>query len=280
MTPPAAAAAPAVRPRRAPAPRGPRRVSGPARRAPSSAPPRPTRPGAARAANGFALGLVSAVEALAQHRLLDRLIRGRMWIAIVAFALIGIVALQLGLLKLNGGIGRALEREALLQRQNAALSIENSELAAGPRIEALAGQLGMAFASPSQLRFLDSHPHADAARAASSLAAAARAASQPTSEGASPGAVASESSPSGASEAGSSGASPSQSSASESRASESRASESGEAATAESSGSQAGGEPSRTSEAPRESEPSRAAETESHSGEAQPSGGTQPSAGG
>ena len=198
-----------------------------------------------------------------------------MWIAIVAFALIGIVALQLGLLKLNGGIGRALEREALLQRQNAALSIENSELAAGPRIEALAGQLGMAFASPSQLRFLDSHPHADTARAASTLAAAARAASQPTSESASSATGASESSPSGAS-----GTSSSQASLSQSSTSESKASEPGEAATAESSGSQAGGEASRTSEAPRESERSSAAETESHGGEAQPSGGTQPSAGG
>jgi len=141
-----------------------------------------------------------------------------MWIAIVAFALIGIVALQLGLLKLNGGIGRALEREALLQRQNAALSIENSELAAGPRVQAHAAQLGMAFASPSQLRFLDSHPRADPARAAASLATAARAATSPASEGAASGASASESSPSGASESSSSEASSSQSSASESSA--------------------------------------------------------------
>jgi cell division protein FtsL len=274
MTPPAAAAAPAVRPRRAPTPRGPRRVSGPVRRAPSIAPRRSTRPGAATTVNGFALGLISAVEALAQHRLLDRLIRGRMWIAIVAFALIGIVALQLGLLKLNGGIGRAIEREAVLQRQNAALSVENSELAAGPRVEALAAQLGMAFASPSQLRFLDSHPRADTARAASTLAAAARTAAQPTNEAGASGAVASESSPSGSSEASSSEAS------SQSAASESSASESSEASTAESSGSQAAGEASRTSETPRESEPSSAGEPESHGAEAQPSGGTQPSAGG
>ncbi|HEY2181895.1 MAG TPA: hypothetical protein VGH09_09525 [Solirubrobacteraceae bacterium] len=273
MTPPAAAAAPAVRPRRAPDPRGPRRISGPVRPAPAIAPRRSTRSGAAPGVNGFARGLISAVEALAQHRLLDRLIRGRLWIAIVAFALIGIVALQLGLLKLNGGIGHALEREALLQRQNAALSIENSELAAGPRIDALAGQLGMAFASPSQLRFLDSHPHADAARAAASLATAARAALQPTSEAASSGAVASESSSSGASEPGSSQASSAQSSTPESKASES-----GEAATAQSSASGSGGEASRTSETPRESEPSSAAQAESPGGEA--SGGTQPSAGG
>jgi hypothetical protein len=275
MTPPAAAAAPAVRPRRAPAPRGPRRVSGPVRRAPTTAPHRSLRPRAATTVNGFALGLISAIEALAQHRLLDRLIRGRTWIGIVAFALIGIVALQLGLLKLNGGIGRALEREALLQRQNAALSIENSELAAGPRVQALAAQLGMAFASPSQLRFLDSRPRADTARAAASLAAAARAATQQTSEAAASSTVASEPSSSGVSEAGSSEASPSQSSASQSSASES-----GEASTTEASASPVSGETSRASETPRESEPQGAGEAESHGGEAQPSGGTQPSAGG
>jgi hypothetical protein len=280
MTPPAAAAAPAVRPRRAPAPRGPRRVSGPVRRAPTTAPHRSPRPRAATTVNGFALGLISAIEALAQHRLLDRLIRGRIWIGIVAFALIGIVALQLGLLKLNGGIGHALEREALLQRQNAALSIENSELAAGPRVQALAAQLGMAFASPSQLRFLDSRPRADTASAAASLAAAARAATQQTSEPAASSTVTSEPSSSGASEAGSSEASPSQSSASQSSASESSASESGEASTTEASASPVSGEASRTSETPRESERQGAGEAESHGGEAQPSGGTRPSAGG
>ena len=141
MTPPAAAAAPTVRPRRAPAPRGPRRISGPAR--PATAPRRPATDATDQA--GLVLGLLSALESLAQHRLLDRLIRGRVWIGLVAFALIGIVTLQLGLLKLNGGIGRALEHEALLQRENAALSIENSELAAGTRVEQSAAKLGMAF---------------------------------------------------------------------------------------------------------------------------------------
>ena len=70
-----------------------------------------------------------------------------MWIGIVAFALIGIVTLQLGLLKLNSGIGRALEREGSLQRENATLSVENSELATGARVESQAAQLGMQLVS-------------------------------------------------------------------------------------------------------------------------------------
>ncbi|HLB22305.1 MAG TPA: hypothetical protein VK605_09340 [Solirubrobacteraceae bacterium] len=151
-----------------------------------SGPARPASPGqgarsrrvAGNAGNaGIALGLISGLEALAQHRLLERLIRGRTWIGIVAFALIGIVTLQLGLLKLNGGIGRALEHEAALQRQNAALSIENSELAAGSRVEASAAQLGMAFVPVSSLRFLPSSSHGDIDKAAAALSAAARSSS-------------------------------------------------------------------------------------------------------
>jgi hypothetical protein len=178
MTPPAAAAAPAVRPRRAPAPRGPRRISGPAR--PATAPRRPAtgRPATTADQAGLVVGLLSALESLAQHRLLDRLIRGRVWIGLVAFALIGIVTLQLGLLKLNGGIGRALEHEALLQRENAALSIENSELAAGTRVEKGAARLGMAFVPTGALRFLSATGHGDAGKAAAVLAGAAHVAAQ------------------------------------------------------------------------------------------------------
>src|SRR5439155_6146511 len=114
-----------------------RRVSGPARRA---APARTlgwrsVRPGA------LLLQLVALLERLSSHRLLDRLIRGRAWIGLVAFALIGIVALQLALLKLNGGVGRALEHEGLLQRANAALAIENSEMSSATRVQAHAAQL-------------------------------------------------------------------------------------------------------------------------------------------
>jgi hypothetical protein len=92
-----------------------------------------------------------------------------MWIGIIAFALIGIVTLQLGLLKLNSGIGRALEREAGLQRANASLSIENSELASGTRVETEAERLGMRVSGVSSLHFLSSHPRGDAARAATVL---------------------------------------------------------------------------------------------------------------
>jgi cell division protein FtsL len=176
MTPPAAAAAPAVHPRpdvapgrRRSAPPRPRRVSGPARPARTSGPSRALR--TSRTGGGIALSALSALERLANHRLLDRLIRGRISIGLVAFALIGIVTLQLGLLTLNTSIGRTLEHESQLQRQNAALSVENAELTEANRVEASAAQLGMEPATLGSLRFLSARPRIDPIRGASALKA-------------------------------------------------------------------------------------------------------------
>jgi cell division protein FtsL len=124
--------------------------------------------------------MLRSLEALSSHRALDRLIRGRLWIGIVAFALIGIVTLQLALLRLNAGIGRALERESALQSGNAALSIENSELAAGNRVESQASsRLGMKLVGMSGLRFLTVHGSVDVAKAAARLREPLNATGQP-----------------------------------------------------------------------------------------------------
>jgi hypothetical protein len=154
MTPPAAAAAvPATRPapRRAPArpaaPSRPRRGPAPARRAM----PKP-----------------QAVESSA--RLLDRLIRSRTWIVLIAFALIGIVAMQLWLLKLNGGIGRAIEHEGYLQRTNATLAAENSSYSAGDLIEQQAAAAGMSIVPAGKLVFLHARAGVDERLAAARLA--------------------------------------------------------------------------------------------------------------
>jgi hypothetical protein len=277
MTPPAAAAAPTVRPRRAPAPRGPRRVSGPARPARPSVAPRPARSRTRTREGGLALGFVSALEALAQHRLLDRLIRGRAWIFVVAFALIGIVALQLGLLKLNGGIGRALEREGLLQRQNAALSIENSELAAGERVEARAGKLGMTFVPAGAMRFLSAGSHAEAAKAAGALSSAAREKAARTSEASTTSTAGSSEASSGGEAESSTTASGGESSSAESSTAEGSSPASGEAsATSGEAASSASASASASSEAESTAAASPSEATQEVSGgEAQPSGGSQ-----
>ena len=258
MTPPAAAA-PAVHPRRPLAPGrpyapGPRRVSGPARRPREEG----STPRRSPEYAGLAVGVIEALRSLARNPMLDRLIRGRIWIALVAFALIGIVTLQLGLLKLNAGIGHALQRETSLQRENAALSIENSELAAGDVVESSAGRLGMEMVPVGALRFLTARPRSDASRAASALATPLTTTAAPT-----PAPEASSSSTSSeASTEGSGRSSESQASASSS------GSESKEASTPPSESGAAGA----STEAHGEQSTSSAAPS---GGPAEPSGGTQ-----
>jgi hypothetical protein len=120
----------------------------------------PTAPASPRQAIARALAWVLA------HPLLDRLVRGRVWVLVISFALIGIVAMQLWVLKLNSGIGRAIEHEALLQRENAALSIENSALASGFRAEARAAGAGMVPIPPGGATFLTSRGQRDVREAA------------------------------------------------------------------------------------------------------------------
>lgn len=114
-------------------------------------------------------GLLAAPQRLLDLGVLDRAIRGRLVIAVVAFALIGIVTMQLGLLELNAGIAGALDRAGVLQRENAVLGIENSELGAPNRIETRAAALGMELVPSSSLRFLSGDHAPDYRRAADSL---------------------------------------------------------------------------------------------------------------
>jgi hypothetical protein len=169
MTPPATAAAtaPRTRPGVAPRPRitppRPRRVSGPARG------PARARPLAPAPEQGLALGVAGLAKHVSGHRALDRLITSRLWIGLIAFALIGIVALQLLVLRMSSSIGESLVREASLQRENAALSVEGSELASGERVEAHAAHLGMQLVPIGLLLFLTSDPRRDLERAAAAL---------------------------------------------------------------------------------------------------------------
>jgi len=183
------------RPRGLSSVRPPRRVSGPAAgRRPLPPQPAPRLPRPLRAA-------ARAVARLIRHPLVDRVIGGRWSIAVIAFALIGIVTLQLGLLKLNVGVGQSLQRERTLERENATLGIENAELASPQRIRQLAARLGMSPVALTQLRFLRAkHDPGAAAGAASRLHSPAHPASEAapaggeaaSSEGGSPEAASSE----------------------------------------------------------------------------------------
>jgi cell division protein FtsL len=181
--------------------RHPRRVSGPAGPAPANAaaaavaavpapgialprrrpagpsvqprrrPARKTTRGSAQVASGVALRTVAAVQHIAGSSALDRLIRGRAWIGLLAFALIGIVTMQLLVLQLNTGVGRTLVRMAALQRQNAQLGIEDSTFSAESRVAPLAVAGGMTLALPGTVHFVASSP-SNLARATSVLSTA------------------------------------------------------------------------------------------------------------
>jgi cell division protein FtsL len=148
--------------RRGSVPRAPRRISGPAR------PPSPALAGAAAARPPFALRLGTAAMRVGDARLLDRLVRGRSWIALVAIGLMGIVFMQVSLLKLNAGISRAVTAADTLERQNAALRGDISNLDSGERIQSVAAKLGMIIPAAGDVHYLDGR-QADGARAAASI---------------------------------------------------------------------------------------------------------------
>jgi hypothetical protein len=137
------------------APRGPRRVSGPvARRAVAL-------PGGAAAlprARTGTTGLFARVRALPDHRLVDRLLRSRLWIWALGALLGGIVTMQVSLLKLNSGISRAVETTATLERQNATLEASIARLSSPDRIESGAATLGMVMPPAGDVGYLRAGP--------------------------------------------------------------------------------------------------------------------------
>jgi outer membrane biosynthesis protein TonB len=166
MTPPAAATGHRSRKlRRSSAPRSPRRVSGPTR------PPRAALAGAGGAAVArppLSLRLGRRAMRVGDARVLDRLVRGRAWIAIVAAALIGIVFMQVSMLKLNAGVSRAVTAADTLERQNSSLRADISKLDSGERVQDAAANLGMTTRPAGDVRYLDAE-RASAARAAASI---------------------------------------------------------------------------------------------------------------
>jgi len=147
-----------TRTQRAPA-RPARRISGPARVGIDSRPHAVATPAPA-------VGLLERLRALPDHRVVDRLLRGRAWICLVGLALMGIVAMQVSLLKLNAGIGRAVETTATLERQNSQMEAAIARLASGERIRAAADKRGMVTPPAGDVHYLRARPGRDAAVAA------------------------------------------------------------------------------------------------------------------
>jgi hypothetical protein len=173
MTPPSTAAARSAPASRRAAVRHPRRVSGRGQSAatvaaPLVALPSPRVKRRPQQTPGIALRAADALVGVSKSALLDRLIRSRLWIGVLAFSLIGIVAMQLLVLKLNTQVGRVLVREATLQRENALMRIEGSQASSGGLVEPAAAAAGMTVAAPGSLHFVAVGPD-DVGRAARAL---------------------------------------------------------------------------------------------------------------
>ena len=136
-----------------PAARPQRRTSGPVAKPRAAPAPKPVT------------GVFERLRGLPDHRVIDRLLRGRVWICFVGLALMGIVAMQVSLLKLNSGIGRAVETTGTLERQNSQLEASIARLASGERIRAAADKGGMVTPAAGEVRYLRVRPGRDARRA-------------------------------------------------------------------------------------------------------------------
>ncbi len=147
--------------RRPVAPRTPRRISGPVRSSAGSvAAPQPV--------GGLAGAAIGLARTLPDLRIIDRLTRGRSWIVVIGVLLLGIVAMQVTMLKLNAGIGEAVQGSTQLTRENAALRSQISQLSSSDRIEKEATKLGLVMPAAGAVKYVRSYG-SDAKKAAAML---------------------------------------------------------------------------------------------------------------
>jgi cell division protein FtsL len=101
---------------------------------------------------------------------LDALLQGRAWIALVGVLLVGIVFFNVDLLELNRDIARTADKAAQMKRENAGLRLEVARLASSERIQRVAAKRGLELPAPGDVRYLRPRP-ADARRAAGTVTA-------------------------------------------------------------------------------------------------------------
>lgn len=142
-----------------------RHLTSPARRTRALGSPRPQ--GLAYGGVAIASRVAGVALDVSASRFMDRVVRGRVWIGVIAVALVGLVAMQVSMLKLNAGIGRAAQTVTTLERSNASLRSDITGLSAGDRIQRLAGAQGLVMPAPGEVAYLDAGNRLDdAARAA------------------------------------------------------------------------------------------------------------------
>ena len=130
------------------------------------------QPGAVLAGCG-GLVVASGVAAvrLPDHRLLDRLVRGRWWIPVLASILIAIVAIQVLVLKDGADVGRYINMQATVQNSNESLRLDIAQLSNPSRVERIAAGLGWVMAGPTSVEFVSAGGHGAINRAIGSITA-------------------------------------------------------------------------------------------------------------
>jgi cell division protein FtsL len=85
---------------------------------------------------------------------LDRLLRGPAYIAVIGVLLAGIVFFNVDVLELNHGIARTDTRASQLKRENAELTLKLAKLGSSERIQRVALQRGLVLPQPGDVRYL------------------------------------------------------------------------------------------------------------------------------
>jgi cell division protein FtsL len=102
---------------------------------------------------------------------LDALLTGRGWIALVFVLLAGIVFLNVDLLQMNREIARNAEKISTLKREIARNRLDAARLASSERIQDSAAQLGLVRPPAGEVRYLKARPGRDARLAAKRITA-------------------------------------------------------------------------------------------------------------
>ena len=100
---------------------------------------------------------------------LDALLHGRAWIALVFVLLAGIVFFNVDLLRMNNEIAATTTAAGEMKRDNARLRALTARLGSSERIQAVAAQAGLVLPAPGEVRYLRSNPSVDGASAARRL---------------------------------------------------------------------------------------------------------------
>jgi cell division protein FtsL len=168
---PKAAPARSARPKAAPARHTTRRRPAASRRATA----RSRRVSGTAPAVALPVRVLNAPFARAARRgtsgMLDALLSGRGWIALVFVLLAGIVFFNVDLLQMNREIAGNAEKIAALKRGIARNRLDVARLASSERIQESAAQLGLVLPAPGDVRYLKVRPLLDPHQAAKRITA-------------------------------------------------------------------------------------------------------------